>query len=748
MKRSYWSSLFLVALAAQAASSVHATTQAKAAVTTPAGEGLTGWLNWRGPAQNGSSPETDLFDTLTLDGEHHLWSYPLAGRGTPVIAHGRVYTLAYESEGPEHEEVLLCLDEDTGELLWEKRWSDYLTDVIYTRYAIGSPTVDPATGNVFAMTGAGLLHAFTPDGELLWEVPMMETLGRLSFPNGRVGAPLIVGDLVIIHFIFAAWGRDFGPARDRFFAFDKSTGQVVWGCTPGGPPKDSSFSMPVVERRGGRTLFYAGLGGGHLVCVDAMTGDPVWRYPFSIGGINSSALLYGDNLIAIHGKENLDSSVIGRMASLKLGQAPDDGGVLAGVENWRQDLVAFTSSPTLVGKRVYATTLTGDLNCVDADTGKVLWHQKLGPDQLHASPLAADGKLYVPMTNGSFYVIRPSDTGAEILDHEQLAGSCLGAPAVANGRVYVHTTDRLYCFGERRDGGAPTWEPWPKLKPGPPVRLQLVPADVTFRQSERVPFEVRRLDANGTLVDVVDPAKVAFKAPPFIGTDGGVITAKKAGVAPLTATYDGLTADARLRMVPDLPIADDFEATTFDQDDGAWAYPPGHWLGGREKWMIAEHDGKKVAARKMENPLFQRTMTLIGHPDDSNYTVSVDIKADGNRRSMADGGVVNQRYLIRLRGNYQELEVSSNEEHLKVGVPYKWKVGTWYRLVTRVDLQDDGTATVRAKVWPRDEAEPADWTIEVEDPHGHTHGAAGIYGFTPQSRFTVLLDNFTVTPND
>ena len=702
-----------------------------------------GWLSWRGPDHNGTSPETGLVDSVTVDGENHLWSYPIAGRGTPVVANGRVFGLGYEGSGPELEEVLFCLDEETGERIWEHRESDFLTDVIYSRYAIGSPTVDPATGNVFALTGAGLVNAFTRDGELLWQVSMAEELGRLSFPNGRTGAPLIQDDLVIVHFIFAGWGPTMGPARDRFFAFDKHTGQVAWSSTPGGPPKDSSFAFPVVEERDGRTLLYAGLGGGHVACVDARTGEAVWRFPLAIGGVNGSALLYGDRLIAIHGKENVDTSTIGRMVCLRLGVEPNADGVLEGAEVWRNDLVAFTSSPVLVGNRVYQTVLTGELACVDADTGEVLWHEKLAPDQLHASPLAADGKLYVPMTNGSFHILRPSDEGVEVLDTEQLAGSCLGAPAVSGGRIYVHTTEQLYCFGEPK-GGAPSWPVASSAdaEPGEPVALQVFPADVTVRAGHEVGFSARRIDANGRIVDRLDPGQPEWTLPAFVA-------AGKPGVGVAKGTFEGLTGTARVRVVPALPFREDFESFEFTEGgDSPFAYPPGYWLGGRMKWMVRELEGEKVVARRMDNPLFQRTMSLFGHPEDANYTVQVDLRTDGNRRSMSSAGVVNQRYQIVLKGNYQELEVSSNMERLKVSVPYRWKAGEWYTMKTRVDVADDGSGVVRAKVWPRVEEEPEAWTIEVPDPHAHTHGAAGVYGFTPQSRFSVYLDNLSVTPNE
>ncbi|MEM9382010.1 MAG: PQQ-binding-like beta-propeller repeat protein [Planctomycetota bacterium] len=735
---------------------------AAAALAAPAlaQEGPRGWLSWRGPAQNGTSSETGLPGAPQMgDGGNVAWTYEMAGRGTPVIADGRLFGLGYDGKGPTLQEVLFCLDAATGEEKWSHRFPDFISDVIYTRYAIGAPTVDPDTGNVFALTGAGLVHAFTPDGEMLWQNSMMETLGRLTFPNGRTGAPLIVGDLVIVHFIFAAWGPDFGPARDRFYAFDKRTGEVVWGATPGGPPKDSSFSMPIVEIRGGRTVFYAGLGGGFVCCVDALTGDVVWRFPFSIGGINSSALIHGDKLVVIHGKENRDSSVIGRMIALDLTAEPDaEGNLPASAELWRSDLVAFTSSPTLVGDTVFATTLTGELNAVDVATGEVRWHEKLGDSQLHASPAYADGKLYVPLADGTFHVLALGEGGAESLGVATVGGSCLGAPAISGGRVYVHSTDRLVCF-EGEVAEAPVWpaHQWPAdAEPplGPAKRLQLVPFDQTVRVGDPVAASVRALDAHGRVLSNVEgfTANVVArqKAPLAEAGESGAWTAANPGAGTLIVSFGDDKAEGRLRVVPKLPLIQDFSGFTLNQADGTFAFPPGEWLGGRLKWQIVERDGEKMLMRNMSNPLFQRTLTLFGHPDDSNYTVQVDVQADGDRRNRVLGwpGVVNQRYLFILKGSYRQLEVSSNMEHFKEAVPFKIRSKTWYTMKTRVDIQPDGSAIVRGKVWPRDEDEPEAWTIEATDPHGHTNGAAGLYGFTPQSRFTVYMDNLSVTPND
>ena len=80
--------------------------------------------------------------------------------------------------------------------------------------------------------------------------------------------------------------------------------------TPGEAPKDNSMANPVLDWVGGRRVLYFGTGCGNLVCVDARTGEALWRYKMSIGGLNSAVLLHGDSVIAIHGRENVDSSVI------------------------------------------------------------------------------------------------------------------------------------------------------------------------------------------------------------------------------------------------------------------------------------------------------------------------------------------------------------------------------------------------------------------------------------------------------
>src|SRR5436190_2680865 len=258
-----------------------------------------GWLNWRGPYQNGSSLEKNLPDKL--DVKQALWVADFPGQSTPVIANGKVYIMGYLGEGADLQEGVACFDAETGKKLWERRYNDFLSDTIYLRYATSSPTVDEETGNVYIQGTQGILAAFTADGKPLWHHSLMEEYGRLTFPNSRTASPIIDQDLVITRGITANWGAH-GPAGDRFYAFDKKTGELVWASSPGERPRDNSYSNPYLAWLGGKRVFFAATGDGSVVCVNARTGDPLWRVPLFKAGINATVLVHhNDKIIAVYG---------------------------------------------------------------------------------------------------------------------------------------------------------------------------------------------------------------------------------------------------------------------------------------------------------------------------------------------------------------------------------------------------------------------------------------------------------------
>ncbi len=738
----------------------------------PAVHAASGWLNWRGPDQNGiAKTSTKLPSALEVGGPNHRWSYKVKGAGTPVIADGRVYAFGFYGETTDVEETLLCLDVKTGKKLWEHRFRDYLSDTTYNRYAIGAPVVDAETGNVYLESTWGHLMAWNRDGKLLWEHSMVEEFGRLTFPNGRTGSLAIDGPLVITDGITANWGAD-GPARNRFYAFDKHTGELVWTSTPGIQPIDSTFATPVFADLGDQRVFYQGTGCGNIVCVNARTGEPVWRFKLSQSGVNADVVLVGqDRLIGIHGKENVDSSSQGRLIALKIpteypkGQKPVVLGPEA--EIWRNDdFIAFSSSPLVVDGRVFSTIATGSLLCADAATGKLLWQEKLAPDQLHASPAFADGKLYVPMHDGSVHVITPTAEKANVISVNKMGAPCLGAPAFYGDAVFIFTKEALHCFGPK--AGATSVEPSVAVKPAPastaPItQIQIVPSEFVLVPGEQLKFTVWGLDATGRRVKpVTSEVKWEKFIPPTALVKSevdGTLTGDLLKIAPTAkisagqfkATYNTLTATARGRVVAGIGYKEDFESLPLGQKSPTGedvGFPPLPWLGARVKWHVLEKDGSKVVANRLDVILFQRTMNFIGKPTLKNYTLEADVMTDGTRRVMSSVGLVNQRYLIALAANSRILEVSSNHERVKESVPFNALPNTWYRLKTRVDSDANGGGVVRAKVWPRGQAEPDKWTIEVRQEKIHGEGAPGVFAFSPQSQKRVFIDNLSLSANE
>jgi outer membrane protein assembly factor BamB len=749
-----------------------------------------GWLSWRGPSQNGTSAETGLPDKV--DANTPLWTADFPGASTPVIANGKLYIMGYLGDGPDLQEGVACFDAETGKKLWQHLFSDFISDIIYKRYATSSPTVDPETGDVYLQGTQGILAAFTSEGKLLWQHSMMEEFGRLTFPNGRTASPITDADLVITRGITANWGAH-GPGGDRFYAFDKKTGELVWASNPADRPKDNSYSLPWLGFLEGKRVLIATAGDGSVVCINARTGDPLWRVQLGKAGINASVLVHNhDKVIAIYGTPYEP----GQMVAFKIPKvAPTNAAagpvvVQRGqVEVWSKDISTSTSSPILAGDRIYVVAEKGDLIAVDANNGNLLWTLKIGIEQRNSCPLYADGKLYVPMlddpeskgagsggegseagTKGAFYIIKPTDTRGEILTHIALDGRCFGTPVAYNGKVYIQTTKKIYCFGKKGNNPGlppePASEKWPAAKQA--TQLQVIPSEILLRPGQSVSFRVRKLDANGFTVEEIKDVKAvkwASYVPPTarvraalkgeFNAEGKLVAANDPvpSAGAFEATLDGLKGYIRGRVLPYLPIKQDFESfqlsemtTNEVEKPTPFAYPPLPWIGARFKFEVRDKDGTKALTKTIDNKFFQRATVFIGAPEAKNYTIQADVMSEGNRRKMSEVGLINQRYMIVLKGNEQKLEISSNFERLRELSNFAWQPNVWLTLKARVDVAADGSGVVRAKAWKRGEPEPDKWTLEVPHRHAHQNGSPGLFGFSPQD-MRVFIDNISVTPN-
>src|SRR5262245_51645521 len=464
---------------------------------------ISDWTEWRGPARDGISHEKGLPTSWSPSGQNVAWKAPYGGRSAPIVMNGRVYLQNTAEKGAAEQERVMCFDADTGKLVWEHRFNVFLSDVPPHRVGWASPVGDPETGTVYAFGVGGSLLALSRDGKVVWERSLGEDFGLLTTHGGRTVSPLVDGNLVIVSGVTFQWGQHARGAH-RFMAFDKRTGQTVWISAPGGRPYDTTYAAPIIVNVNGTRLLIQGASDGVVHAIKAQTGEPVWKYEISKRGLNTGTVLYGNVAILTHSEENLNSSEMGMMAAV---DATAKGEIKKEQVKWTTyGWQGGFSSPVLDGDRMYQIDNSANLAAFEVNTGKQLWLKNLGTIQ-KASPVLADGRLYVGTENGKFFILKPSATGCEIVDEDQLGTEALpeaiiASVAVANGRIYLVSDSNLYAIGRKTNSPTATPAPVDGIpNPNrPATHVQVVPTELILKPGDKVNFHARLFDEQGRFI--------------------------------------------------------------------------------------------------------------------------------------------------------------------------------------------------------------------------------------------------------
>ena len=188
---------------------------------------------------------------------------------------GRLYTICRsEPETTKEAEKTVCVDAETGELIWESIHNIFLSDFPSERIGWASLIGDPETDNVY-MLGAGctLQCMEGKTGKIVWEKSMLEQYGMLSTYGGRTNFPTIFEDLMIISGVTTGWGDTAVPAH-RIIAVDKITGAPVWTMTTRPRPEDTTYSTPIYTVLNGQAAMVFGAADGALYAVQPRTTQP------------------------------------------------------------------------------------------------------------------------------------------------------------------------------------------------------------------------------------------------------------------------------------------------------------------------------------------------------------------------------------------------------------------------------------------------------------------------------------------
>jgi outer membrane protein assembly factor BamB len=394
------------------------------------------WMQWRGPQQNGVVPGSG-YPVEWGEDKNIAWRVKLPGWGTstPAILDGRIFVTC-EDEGSN---ALVCLDR-AGEQTWKATFGRAAGN---KNRKASSANPSPITDGtlVWAYYRSGDLGCTSLDGKTVWHVNLQEKFGRdrLNWDLGT--SPVLTKDFVVVAVMHA------GPSYVA--ALRRATGEVAWKQDRDlGAPRESrdSYTTPVVIEQDGQEALVV-LGADHVTVHAAATGYEIAR----AGGLNPNQ---EGNFRQIASPVVSDGIVIAPYARGRTLTAIR----LGGTGDVTKSHVAWSHSgpypdvptPAATDGRVYLCGDRGEVACLDIRTGDQLWTERLPRTNavFSSSPILADGKLYATNENGTTFVLQLGDK-PELIATNSLRENTYATPAFADGRIYVRTSDYLFCIGEK-----------------------------------------------------------------------------------------------------------------------------------------------------------------------------------------------------------------------------------------------------------------------------------------------------------
>lgn len=389
------------------------------------------WSQFRGPGGSGISGETGLPATWSST-ENIVWRTKLPGPGTssPIVVGQRVYLTCYTGYGVRDGEDmndlmrhLLCIDRKSGEILWTKDFKPLLPESAYkggnnTQHGYASSTIASDGKHLFVFFGKSGVYCLDLDGKEIWHA----SVGTHATGWGSSNSPVLYKNLVIVNASIES---------TSLVALDKASGEEVWRAKN----IRSSWNTPVlVDAPGGGTELVLNESSA-VIGFDPSSGKELWRVTGFGGYVCPSVVAHKDVVYVVRG-EALAIKAGGR------------GNVTDSHVLWRVKGYSLVPSPVYHDGRLFCAS--GPVICLDAATGKEIYHHRLG--DFYASALVADGKIFCVSRFGGTHVFAAGPKFKE-LAHNKFADdpSRTNASPIAHDGCLLMRTDRfLYCIAEKR----------------------------------------------------------------------------------------------------------------------------------------------------------------------------------------------------------------------------------------------------------------------------------------------------------
>ena len=436
------------------------------------------WSRFRGPNGSGVSKDTGFPTEFGRD-RNAIWRTPVRpGKSSPILTDRHLFLTAFENG----KLFTQCFDRKNGRLLWERAEARPRDEVANVRNEPASITPVTDGQNVYVFFKDLGLISYDPAGSVRWKVP----LGPFTNSMGLAASPIIAGDSIVL-----LADQEEGS---YIAAFDRRNGEIRWKTTrdekdgwatpllyrpPGAAPQiltasrgqfgahllengkrtwsENNLSPAIVASPvlGQDTFFVFGYGhesatpfSNPLAKYDKnhdgqLSSDEYWSDPLII-----SIGRFGGNRDGIVTKEEWDKKQRKVMAPSSLVAIRLERNRPRELWRYEKSFVGVIPSPLLYDGVLYVMKNGGILTAFDPETGKVV---KTGRVQgalggYSASPVAADGKIFLSSEEGKVAVLR-AGWHWDVLTVNDLGEGCHATPALSDGNIYLRSGEALYCFG-------------------------------------------------------------------------------------------------------------------------------------------------------------------------------------------------------------------------------------------------------------------------------------------------------------
>jgi outer membrane protein assembly factor BamB len=370
------------------------------------------WPEWRGEGRRGVWTEDGILEKFPAGGLTASWRAPIGGGyAGPSVSQGRVFVTEFVAQqGRRGVERAICLDEQSGKVLWKHEWPADYASLQYNVGPRATPTVDG--DRVYVLGALGNLFCLrTGSGEVLWQKDYREDYDAELPTWGMVGAPLVDGNQLI-----ALVG---GAPDAKVVSFDKMTGKELWRAISA--DVEPGYNPPVILEAGGRRQLIIWHPAA-ITSLEPKTGEVLWSVPFEVGmGMTVATPVWDANRLLVsafyNGARLLRLDPVKPAAELVWRGMSDS-------EIETDGLHAVVTTPILDGDYIYGICSYGQFRCLDARTGKRVWETM---DVTIENERWASGQIikhrdryFINNDRGDLIIARLSPKGYEEIDRTKL----------------------------------------------------------------------------------------------------------------------------------------------------------------------------------------------------------------------------------------------------------------------------------------------------------------------------------------